>query len=96
MSNLNLTRAHISGRQTPGLPGVHPPPLLYNKCGGLNPGFGVLRRVPRLTRRNANHQRNMFAQFRYLNQCSVQSISIQSISLIAMAMYNQRSFASTI
>jgi hypothetical protein len=49
-----LTRAHISRRQTPGSTRGStrgsPPPLLYNKCGGVNsglkPGFGVLRCGP--------------------------------------------------
>jgi hypothetical protein len=34
--------AQISGRQTQGLTRGSPL-FLYNKCGGLNPGFGVLR-----------------------------------------------------
>jgi hypothetical protein len=41
-----LYKAHISGRQTPGLTWVHPPHLLYKGGGvnsGLNLGFGVLR-----------------------------------------------------
>jgi hypothetical protein len=40
-----LNRAHISGRQTPGLTRGSPPHLLYKRGmnPGLNPGFGVLR-----------------------------------------------------